>query len=241
MGVEKTRRVYDASTDDAEFAGYRVRLEHFRHANFQIEMLLPESSEELIDEAEFGADERLPYWAELWPSARALACHLLERRALPDRALELGAGIGLPSLALLHRGVDVLATDYYPEALRFARHNARRNHLPTLRTADLDWRDHSSLPTGEPLVIAADVLYEQRNAEALLGLLPRIVAADGAFLLADPGRVYLGEFLRAMGDAGWTVHPLEVRTEASPGGAGREVTVQLLSFTPADCLQGPKL
>ena len=34
---------------------------------------LPHSAEDLISEDDFGRDERLPYWADLWPSAIVLA------------------------------------------------------------------------------------------------------------------------------------------------------------------------
>jgi hypothetical protein len=39
----------------------------------------PRSAEDLIDEADYARDERLPYWAELWPSARVLAGRLAAR------------------------------------------------------------------------------------------------------------------------------------------------------------------
>ena len=194
-------------------ARYDVREEPFTHGAFSVRMLLPRAAEELIDEAEFEADERLPYWADLWPSARALTRHLLDAGEPPrGRIVELGAGVALPSLALRSMGASVVASDYYDEALRFAAVNAERNGLPPLPTLHLDWRDP---PAGPPydLVLAADVLYERRNAEALRDLLPRIVAPGGQVLLADPGRVYLGDFRSMMYLAGWTVEPVTVRDE----------------------------
>ncbi len=164
---------------------------------------------------EFERDERIPYWADLWPSARALARHLLDAPAPAGRVLELGCGVALPSLALLSRGADVVATDYYHAALGFAQANAARNGLPALRAAPLDWRDEPALGRF-PLVVAADVLYERRNAEALAALLPRVVEDGGAFLLADPGRTYLADFRARMRADGWREEPLEVRSEPSP-------------------------
>jgi hypothetical protein len=41
-------------------------------------------------------------------------------------------------------------------------------------------------------VLGADLLYEQRNAEQLLGLLPRL---GGEILLAEPGRPFAPAFL----------------------------------------------
>jgi predicted nicotinamide N-methyase len=56
-----------------------------------------------------------------------------------------------------------------------------------------------------PLVLASDVLYEQRNVDDLLALLPRLVDETGLILLADPGRVPGERFLRAAEDQGWSL------------------------------------
>lgn len=193
-------------------ARYAVREERFTHGAFDVRMLLPRAAEDLIDEAEFDADERLPYWADLWPSARALTRHLLDGPVPAGRIVELGCGVALPSLALRSVGASAMATDYYDAALRFARCNAERNGLPPLPTRLVDWRDPPPLAPFD-LVLAADVLYEQRNAESLAQLLPDIVARGGEVLLADPGRVYLADFRMMMLRAGWQVESEAVREE----------------------------
>src|SRR3954447_3271370 len=194
-------------------ARFDIREETFAHRDFSVCMLLPRAADALIDEAEFEADERLPYWADLWPSARGLTRHLLDRPPAERRIVELGAGVALPSLALRSLGADPLATDYYADALRFADANAQRNGLGPLRTRLLDWRE--TPPERWDLVIAADVLYEQRNAEALAALLPRILAEGGQALLADPGRLYFPEFRDRMEAADWCVEEVDVRQESS--------------------------
>jgi predicted nicotinamide N-methyase len=50
------------------------------------------------------------------------------------------------------------------------------------------------------LVLASDVLYEARNGEALLPLLPRLLAPRGEIWLADPGRPAAERFLAAAGE-----------------------------------------
>ncbi|HEU0055194.1 MAG TPA: methyltransferase domain-containing protein [Longimicrobium sp.] len=191
---------------------FDVREETFAHGDFRVELILPRAADALIDEAAFDADERLPYWAELWPSARALARHLVENPPPERRVLELGCGVALPSLALRSLGREVLATDYYDDALRFARANAERNGLGPLETAHLDWRS----PPEEaryPLVLASDVLYEKRNSEALAELLPRVVAPGGRALVADPGRMYEFDFRNSLYFAGWRAETLTTRRE----------------------------
>lgn len=219
-------------------ARFDVREERFEHGEWGVDLILPRAADELIDENEFAGDERLPYWAELWPSARALARHLLEdevrgyegttvRGWAGARVLELGCGVALPSLALAGQGADVLATDWYDDALLFARANAERNGLPPLRTELLDWRQPRG-GWGYDLVIAADVLYEQRNGPVLAALLPRVTAPGGTVLIADPGRVYAGDFFRLMRETGWEVEQAAVLAEPSAPGAESRVRIHRL-------------
>lgn len=55
------------------------------------------------------------------------------------------------------------------------------------------------------LVLAADVLYEARNVDQLLALLPRLVDGSGEVLIADPRRRPAERFLRATATpaSGW--------------------------------------
>lgn len=144
--------------------------------------------------------------------------------------LELGCGIGLPSLALRSRGVEVLATDYYHDALLFARANAERNGLDPLPTRLVDWRDPPADLPRVPLLIAADVLYEARNAAGLTAVLPRLLAPGGIALVADPGRVYAATFRDAVRAAGWRVRELPERAEPAVG-EGMTVRVRLLEVS----------
>lgn len=172
----------------------------------------PPDAEALITEESFEHEEFLPYWAELWASAVALA-HDVSMRALRGRpTLELGCGLGLPSIAAARAGGRVLATDWSTDALLATAANAERNgvEVETLRCA---WAEPDAIVERGPwpLVLAADVLYERRNVELLLGLLPRLVDATGFVLLADPGRVPADAFLRGADEQGW-----DVRSVASP-------------------------
>ena len=158
-----------------------------------LDILRPPSAEELIDEAAFDDEEFLPYWAELWPSGLALAREVSRRELRGLKVLELGCGLGLPSLAAAARGADVLATDWAEDATELLRRNAERNGI-FLRVARVRWSEPEPLLRAAPwdLVLGADLLYEARNAEQLADLLPRL---GGEILLAEPGRPYAKEFL----------------------------------------------
>jgi predicted nicotinamide N-methyase len=157
-------------------------------AGVELSLLRPAAPEELIDEEAFAQDEFLPYWAELWPAATALA------EALPDvaglRVVELGCGLGVTSLVAAAKGGRVTATDWAPEAIELLRVNAERNGLE-LRAEVRDWRE----PWDErfDLALAADVLYERRNVAPLL---ERLRALAPTALVGLAGRPYEAEFLR---------------------------------------------
>lgn len=158
-------------------------------------MARPRDSDALLDEDAFDArDEYLPYWAELWPSALALA-HVIAKRPLTGRrVLELGCGLGLPAIAAALAGGRVLATDWSEDSVAVTARNAERNGAQ-LRAEVFRW-DAPPEPLGPPwpLVLASDVLYEVRNGDALLELLPRVTAARGEVWLADPGREHAATF-----------------------------------------------
>ncbi len=61
-----------------------------------------------------------PFWAKIWPSAYALVSFLKEEPqwTAGKNILELGAGIGLPSLALAPQAKSVIISDHAPEAVR---------------------------------------------------------------------------------------------------------------------------
>ena len=153
----------------------------------------PPDAVELIDEEAFEHEEFLPYWAEVWPSGVALARVVAGSRLRGTAVLELGCGLALPSIAAALGGARALATDWSPDALAFTRRNAERNGAE-LETLCVSWTDPAELVERGPwqLVLAADVLYERRNVEPLLALLP---ALGSEVLLADPGRPALRAFL----------------------------------------------
>jgi predicted nicotinamide N-methyase len=157
----------------------------------ELSLLRPVSPDALLDEEAFARDEFLPYWAELWPAATALAA------ALPDlaglRVVELGCGLGLPSLVAAARGADVTASDWAAEAVELLSENAARNGL-VVRAEVRDWRE----PWAErfDVALAADVLYERRNVEPLLERLRELAPVAYVGLA---GRPYEAEFLTRAG------------------------------------------
>jgi predicted nicotinamide N-methyase len=169
-----------------------------------LSLLRPSAPDELIDETAFERDEFLPYWAELWPAAVALAV-ALPARLDGVRVVELGCGLGLPSLVAAARGAEVTATDWARDAVELLRRNAAANGL-ALRAEVRDWR--TPWPEKFDLALAADVLYEQRNVQPLVTLLQELAPEA---LIGLAGRPYEAEFLRSAGGKAEEIAPRIVR------------------------------
>lgn len=170
--------------------------------NRRLSILHPESAEDLIDERAFEQDERLPYWAELWPSARVLGEHVLAMTGHGRTLLELGCGSGLVATCAALAGFDVVASDYYEDAPSFARVNAARNGAVRTTGLVLDWRHlPETLPTFD-VILASDVLYERTYGPVVAKAIGAALAHDGIAIVADPGRVGREGFVRALQDSG---------------------------------------
>lgn len=182
--VAALERRFDTSTDDVNIGERTFTILH------------PRNSDDLIREEDFVKDERLPYWADIWPSSIILATHILDRRTTQPRCLlELGCGVGLVTTAAMEAGYDVLASDYYTDALAFTRANAFRNIGRSPDAEMMDWRNFPKNATGFDKVIASDVIYESEYANILPSILKHSLALHGVALIADPGRIATPEFL----------------------------------------------
>ena len=195
-----------------------MREERILVAGRELLVARPDDPESLIDESRFDEDEFLPYWADLWPSGLALAEHLGELELAGKKVLELGCGLAVPSFAAALAGAEVVATDWASEAVDLAAANAVVNGL-SVTSAVLDWGSGSraSVVGHFDLVIAADVLYEERNTLPLLALLAETVAPGGEALIADPGRRHAAVFFDGARATGWSIDQIVVAGLPSGG------------------------
>lgn len=151
----------------------------------------------LIDEIsddEFNLDERLPYWAEIWPSAIALSQFLAEYDNLEDKSLlDIGSGLGLTGIVAAKKKAKVVFSDYEDIALEFCSHNAQLNKIDSFKTLNLDWRN-AKLEESFDIITAADVVYEKRFLEPVLNLISSLLKPGGKAIIAEPGRNVANDF-----------------------------------------------
>jgi predicted nicotinamide N-methyase len=166
------------------------------------------------------AEDLCPYFGILWPSAVGLSNFLGEHPELVrgKSVLELGAGLGLPSLVARHLGGEVLATDYHPQAEEYFLRNCRHSSV-TCTYERLNWRTGARAGEQFDLVLGSDVLYESKHpGEIVLGLM-NFLKPGGQIVLADPGRAYQQKFLAAMADHGFEVVREDIKV------SGQEIAV----------------
>lgn len=171
----------------------------------------PTDYDRLIDDAAADPEQNLPYWAELWPSGIALAAKIAREPEIVRgrRVLELGCGLGVTAIAALRAGADLLVIDYSHEALALCSLNTLDQVGKIPETLRVNWREPSLVLLdrergGFPVVLAADILYENRDVEPLLALCERIVAAEGELWLAEPGRPPAARFVESIHARGWS-------------------------------------
>ncbi len=188
---------------------------------------VPERADDLLEhptiQEAHKADEYMPYWPQVWPVARMLAKALLKEdwSQYPKtgdklEVLELGCGLGVPGLTALACGLRVTFSDYDLAAVQFAARNARLNKLFDFKTMPIDWR---TPPEGItfPIILGADITYEERSIEPIVQLLKKMLAPDGVCFLTDQDRGPAPVLRQMLGDHGFRYSQEMVRAN-EPGG-----------------------
>lgn len=219
------------------FERFSPVLRRIEIAGQPLDIWRPPDLEALIDIAAFEADERIPYWADVWESAIVLAEDLCRLDGRGLSLLELGCGLGLPALVAARAGFAVTATDYEEPALEGVRFNAARLGIEHIATRLVDWRRPPSDLGRFDRVVAADVLYEPHHAAALAGVIAATLAPEGEALVADPCRARAAGFSDACRAAGLMVEKTQARR---PHGATAGPAVEIYVVRPPASSRAPR-
>ena len=187
---------------------YPLRQEIIQLANREIAITVVIDPDQFLDELSKEENDgalRLPYWAYLWPSSIALARHLDQMDSLKSqRVLEIGCGFGLAGIVASLGGGKVLFADYEKDALLFTQYNALQNRcMDGTSFFQMDW-NAPCFKGRFARILAADVVYEEKNWNPILALVQEHLAVDGTALIAEPNRTNADGFFDLLASHGFT-------------------------------------
>ena len=120
------------------------------------------------------------------------------------RVLEVGCGVGLPSLLLNHIGVDITATDYHPEAQGYLNINSELNNDDKITFMRSPWSDLTNTEGLFDIIIGSDLLYEDEHITQLSDYMLLHLKPVSKVILVDPGRGRYTKFIKIMREHGFT-------------------------------------
>ena len=137
-----------------------------------------------------------PYWAKVWASADALVQFLREEPAWIQNkiVLEIGAGIGIPSLSIAAQTDKIVISDYAPDAVALLQKNIEHLKLNNASAACIDW-NHISEDVIADTILLSDTNYEPAVHENLNFLIDTCINKGSTILLATPNRLASNPFI----------------------------------------------
>ena len=202
---QKQDSMYETKKEQLSISGIDISILTIVNVDALYEKLVSKG-----DEHEDVKDERIPYWADLWPSAVALGEHLVKSNVIKPgvNVHDMGCGLGLPGIVAGMLGADVLFTDYLDEALDFAKQNWELNCKTVARFEKMDWRK-PDLAYKADILVASDVAYERRSFEYLPDAFRTLTNPGGKIIVSEPKRLYAQEFFNSLQYQGFQVTKFE--------------------------------
>ncbi len=176
---------------------FPLRLQKFTLQQKNISLFVPD--ELAVKERYQEGKVFFPYWAQVWPSAFALSNFLLLHPHYIQRkkVIEIGGGLGLPSITAAPLAASVICSDISAEAVAIVQQSAIHNRLHNLHTEVFDW---NTLPTtlDAEVLLLSDVNYDPSLFVLQLEILNRFLHQNTLILLSTPQRLTGKELLNAL-------------------------------------------
>lgn len=140
-----------------------------------------------------------PFWAQIWPAAKAMSAFLLSEPRLINgkQVLELGAGIGLPSFSISELVSEILISDHASEAVALIEKNIQFLGLQNVKAMYLDW-NHFPDQIHAEIILLSDLNYAPDQFISLLALIRRFLGKGSAIVLSTPERITASPFTEAL-------------------------------------------
>lgn len=163
----------------------------------QVSLFVPDAT--AIKSAYENGRISFPYWSKIWPAAIALSEFILHQPQYikGKTVLELGAGLGLPSLVAAPYASHVLCTDSSQDAVDTVAKSAEHLQLRNLDTVVLDWKSLSKDLNADVLLLS-DVNYELNAFYTLTKTINSFLQNGTVVLLSTPQRLMAKTFVEPL-------------------------------------------
>lgn len=161
----------------------------------EAEMIKPTYERMLLE----GQEVAFPFWAKIWPAARAM-CMFLEKESqwiVGKHVLEMGAGIGMPSLCIAKQCKELVISDHDDDAILLLEMNINQLELQHVKALKLDWNHFPDEILAET-VLLSDINYDPNQFGALLNLIKRFVSEGSTIIISTPQRIMAAPFAEAL-------------------------------------------
>lgn len=140
-----------------------------------------------------------PFWVKIWPSALALTDFLQQHpHWIKDKqVLELGAGIGLPSLRIAKHAAGIIVSDHAAEAVALLQKNIQYLGLLHVKAFCLDWNNLPEETSADTLLLS-DINYAPEQFDPLLAMIRKMLVQGTTIVLATPQRITITPFAEAI-------------------------------------------
>ena len=185
-----------------------IKLDNLRIKLYQSENL--DAYFDAMTSVDFGVDERFPYFVNIWESGIQLSNFFLKDYKLSNKnIIELGSGGGIVGITLGLSGNHVLFTDFETDALKLCEINAYLNKFKNYDTLLCDWRNFPEIEKDFDYIIGSDLLYEKRFVMPLYNTVKPFINKGCVFILSDPGRNHIMEFIELFKDDNYKIVQLK--------------------------------
>lgn len=183
----------------------------FHFANSTVQLYIP--SNEWIQE-QFEKDDNnspAPYWAQVWPAAKALCEVIAAQPQLVQnkKVLELAAGLGLPSLLAAQFAKEVTVSDYMEDAVELTKRSADYNTIKNIKCRVIDWNKLDKKLNPDVLLLS-DINYEPGSFDTLYNVLTAFINRGTTVLLSTPQRLVAKSFMNRLQPWCRQTHHIEI-------------------------------
>lgn len=160
---------------------FTIDIEELTIRGKTLKICKPAKLEEIFEGDPFLEAEKFPLWFKIWEASIILADYIATLSP-PLEILEIGAGLGIPSLVASAFGHKVLATDIEELPLKFLEKSANENGL-SLEIQKLDLFN-PNLSQKLDVIMGAEIVFKKKFYGPLLKLFMNYLKSGGVILLA---------------------------------------------------------